>query len=47
LDHFPNLTAALERKRWPVQRICKIMGKTGLDFLPLFGVTRSRRSLGN
>jgi membrane dipeptidase len=33
LEHFPNLTAALERKSWPVQRICKIMGENWIRFL--------------
>ena len=33
LEHFPNLTAALQRKRWPEERIRKVMGANWLNFL--------------
>jgi membrane dipeptidase len=33
LEHFPNLTAALERKGWSEQRVRKIMGENWLKFL--------------
>jgi membrane dipeptidase len=33
LEHFPNLTAALQRNRWPEERIRKVMGANWLKFL--------------
>ena len=33
LEQFPNLTAALEKKGWPTQRIRKIMGESWIRFL--------------
>jgi membrane dipeptidase len=33
LEHFPNLTAALERKGWSEHRVRKIMGENWLKFL--------------
>jgi membrane dipeptidase len=33
IEHFPNLTAALEKKGWPEGRIRKIMGENWLRFL--------------
>ena len=33
IEDFPNLTAALERRRWPEPRVRKIMGENWLRFL--------------
>jgi membrane dipeptidase len=33
IEDFPNLTAALERHRWPETRIRKVMGENWLRFL--------------
>ena len=33
IEHFPNLTAALEQNRWPEPRIRKVMGENWMGFL--------------
>ena len=40
IGEFPNLTAAMERARWPEAKIRKGMGEDWCAFWPRFGLSK-------